>query len=57
MELEIATVEWAVRKCKLYLLGLPTFTVVVYHQALVVIIDRKTLDLVKSSKTVTSQRT
>ena len=50
VELELAAAEWAVRKCKLYLLGLPSFSLVVDHQALVSILDRKTLDLVENPK-------
>ncbi len=34
VELELAVAEWAIRKCKLYLKGLPAFTLVVDHQAL-----------------------
>ncbi|KZR99649.1 Uncharacterized protein APZ42_004403, partial [Daphnia magna] len=29
VELELAAVEWAMRKCKLYLLGLPMFRLIV----------------------------
>ena len=50
VELELAGVEWAMRKCKLYLLGLPSFSLVVDHQALVSILDGKTLDLVENPK-------
>ena len=38
------------RKCKHYLLGLPSFSLVVNHQAFVSILDCKTLDLVENSK-------
>jgi hypothetical protein len=31
VELEFAAVEWAIRKCKLYLLGLQQFTFMVDH--------------------------
>ncbi len=48
VELELAAVEWAMRKCNLYLLGLPTFTLMIDHQALVTILDRYTLDGRKS---------
>ncbi len=34
VELEPAAVEWAVRKCRLYLLGLPKITLLVDHQPL-----------------------
>ncbi|XP_046640190.1 uncharacterized protein K02A2.6-like [Daphnia pulicaria] len=50
VELELAAVEWAMRKCRLYLLGLPIFTLMVDHQALVTILDRYTLDAVDNPK-------
>ena len=50
VELELAAVEWAMRKCRLYLLGLPIFTLTVDHQALVTILDRYTLDAVDNPK-------
>ncbi len=50
MELELAAVEWAMRKCRLYLLGLPHFRLVVDHQALVTILDKYTLDAVENPK-------
>ena len=39
VELELAAVEGTLRKCKLYLLGLQQFTLMVDHQALVPILD------------------
>jgi len=50
VELELAAVEWARRKCRLYLLGLPSFQLVVDHQALVTILDKYTLDAVENPK-------
>jgi hypothetical protein len=50
VELELAAVEWAIRKCKLYLLGLQQFTLMVDHQALVTILDSYTLDAVENPK-------
>jgi hypothetical protein len=50
VELELAAVEWAIRKCRLYLSGLPNFTLVVDHQALVAILDRYTLDAIDNPK-------
>jgi hypothetical protein len=50
VELELATAEWAIRKCKLYLKGLPAFTLVVDHQALVPILNNYTLDAVENPK-------
>ena len=50
-ELELAAVEWAIRKCKLYLLGLPRpFQLVVDHQALVTILDKHTLGRIENEK-------
>ena len=50
VELELCAVEWAMRKCRLYLIGLPSFTLVVDHQALVTILDKYTLDAVENPK-------
>ncbi|KZS08458.1 Uncharacterized protein APZ42_027535 [Daphnia magna] len=50
VELELTVAEWAIRKCKLYLMGLPTFTLVVDHQALVPILNNYTLDAVENPK-------
>lgn len=50
VELELTAVEWAMRKCRLYLLGLQGFQLVVDHQALVTILDKYTLDAVKNPK-------
>jgi hypothetical protein len=50
VELELAAVEWAIRNCRLYLSGLPTFTVMVDHQALVAILDKYTLDAIENPK-------
>jgi hypothetical protein len=50
VELELAAAEWAIRKCKLYLKGLPVFTLVVAHQALVPILNNYTLDAVENPK-------
>ncbi|XP_046438430.1 uncharacterized protein LOC124189960 [Daphnia pulex] len=50
VELELAAVEWEIRKCRLYLSGLPNFTLVVDHQALVAILDRYTLDAIDNPK-------
>lgn len=50
VELELAAVEWAIRKCRLYLSGLPNFTLMVDHQALVSILDKYTLDAIDNPK-------
>ena len=39
--LELAAANWAVEKCKAYLLGLPFFEIVTDHQALVSILNTK----------------
>ena len=44
------SVEWAIRKSRLYLSGLPNFTLVVDHQALVAILDKYTLDAIDNPK-------
>jgi hypothetical protein len=50
VELKLAAVEWAIRKCRLYLSGLPDFTLVVDQQALVAILDKYTLDAIENPK-------
>ena len=50
VELEMKGVEWVIKKCRLYLLGLQHFTVVVDHQALVPIINKFTLDAVENPR-------
>jgi hypothetical protein len=50
VELELAAVEWVIRKCRLYLSGLPTFTVMVGHQASGAILDKYTLDAIENQK-------
>ena len=50
VQLELAAVEWAIRKCRLYLSGLPNFTLMVDHQALVAILDKYTLDAIENPK-------
>jgi hypothetical protein len=50
VELELAAVEWAIRKCRLYLSGLHNFTLMVDHQALVAILDKYTLDAIDNPK-------
>ena len=43
-ELELTAAVWGIRKCKLYLLGLPSFDLVLDHKPLVQIINSYTLD-------------
>ena len=50
VELELLAAVWAVKKCRLYLLGLPKFTLVVDHQPLVSILDKFTLDAVENPR-------
>jgi hypothetical protein len=50
VELELAAVEWAIRKCRLYLSGLHNFTLMVDHQALVAILDKYTVDAIDNPK-------
>ena len=50
-ELELCAVKWAIKKCRLYLLGLSSpFKLVVDHQALVSILDKYTLDAVENPR-------
>jgi hypothetical protein len=50
VELELLAVVWAVKKCRMYLAGLPHFTLVVDHQPLRSILDKKTLDQVETPR-------
>ena len=50
-ELELCAVKWAIKKCRLYLLGLSSpFKLVVDHQALVNILNKYTLDAVENPR-------
>ena len=48
--LELAAANWAVEKCKPYLLGLSDFEIVTDHQALVSILNTKTLDEIENPR-------
>lgn len=50
VELELAAVAWAFRKCRLFLSGLPHFDVVVDHRPLVPILNSKTLDQLENPR-------
>ena len=50
IELELCGVVWAMKKCRLYLLGLPHFTLIVDHQPLVTILDKYSLDAVENPR-------
>ena len=49
-ELEMLAVTWAINKCRLYLAGLPDFTVVVDHRPLVPILNSKGLDAIENPR-------
>jgi len=50
VELELLAAVWAVMKCRIFLLGLPTFTLVVDHQPLIPILNQQTLDMVENPR-------
>ncbi|KAG0722364.1 Transposon Ty3-I Gag-Pol polyprotein [Chionoecetes opilio] len=50
VELELLAVVWAMRKCRMYLLGLSTFELVVDHKPLVPILDHHTLDAIDNPR-------
>ena len=50
VELEMRAAQWAMKKCRLHLLGLPTFNLIVDHQPLVTILDKYTLDAVENPR-------
>ena len=50
VELEMLAALWAMKKCRVYLLGLPTFSLVVDHRPLVPILDQYTLDAVENPR-------
>jgi len=50
VELELLAVVWATKKCHIYISGLPEFSLVVDHQPLHSILDKKTLDQVETPR-------
>ena len=48
--LELAGLYWTLQKCKLYLLGLPSFEFITDHQPLVSILNSKTLDEIENPR-------
>lgn len=50
VELEMKGVEWALKPCRLFLIGLQKLTVIVDHQALVPILNKFTLDAVENPR-------
>ena len=50
IELEMLGVAWAMKKCKIYLLGLPHFELIVDHKPLVPVLNKYTLDMVENPR-------
>lgn len=50
IELEMLTVAWAVKKCRLYLFGLSHFTLMTNHHPLISILNSYALDTVENSR-------
>lgn len=50
VELECLAILWAVKKCRIFLAGLPKFTVVTDHRPLVPILNKFTLDMVENAR-------
>jgi len=48
--MEMQAAYWAMTKCRLYLLGLQQFKLIVDHQPLVTILDKYTLDAVENPR-------
>jgi hypothetical protein len=52
VELKCLAIVWATKKCRLYLAGLPTYTVVTDHRPLLPILNDYTLDRVENVRQV-----
>ena len=50
VELEMLAALWAMEKCRVYLLGLPTFSLVIDHRPLLPILDQYTLDAIENPR-------
>ncbi|XP_043217351.1 uncharacterized protein LOC122379318 [Amphibalanus amphitrite] len=50
VEIELAAVLWACRKCHIYLAGLPHFTLIVDHRPLVPILNQKQLSEIENPR-------
>ena len=50
VELELLAVVWAMRKCRIYLQGLPNFELIVDHKPLESILNTQTLDMVDNPR-------
>ena len=48
VELEILAAVWAMKKCRVYLLGMNKFNLIVDHKPLESILDKKTLNEIES---------
>jgi hypothetical protein len=52
VKLDSLAIVWATKKCRMYLAGLPTYTVVTYHRPLLPILNNYTLDRVENIRLV-----
>ena len=50
IELEAFAVAWAIKKCRLFLAGIPCFQIVTDHRPLVPILNSKTLDEINNQR-------
>ena len=50
IEMEMAGVVWAIKKCHLYLVGMPHFDVIVDHRPLVPVLNSKLLSEIENSR-------
>ena len=50
VKLELLAVVWAMRKCRIYLQGLPNFKLIVDHKPLESILNTQTLDMVDNPR-------
>ena len=50
VELEMLAVVWALKKCKVYLLGMKKFQIIVDHKPLESIMDKKTLNQIDTPR-------
>jgi transposase InsO family protein len=50
VELELLAVTWAIKKCKMYLMGLPHFMLIIDHNPLVPILNEKTMDHIENPR-------
>ena len=50
VELELLGVVWAIRKCRIYLQGMPKFDVVVDHKPLESILNNQTMDMIDNPR-------